>query len=292
MFDFLRRGSMLTGSEILKQVNKKKILITPFNENRINPNSYNLSLNPKLCVYSRGSDRSNIVPYTSTSQKLEGTTKEGKTETIMINNHECPEVTPYLAIDQIDDFARSIPVLESTKLKPIDSMAENAVIRFTIPESGFVLQPGVLYLGRTNEAIATNYYIPMINGRSSGGRLGLSVHICAGFGDIGFDGTFTLEISVVEPLIIYPNMEIAQVCFHTPHGKIDRLYHGKYSGQIDATPSRMWFENGVSGNSNVVTKVLGRDADGNPVAFTTSREEAFKNPPPKIPPMDNNEVKE
>ena len=292
MFDFLRRGSMLTGSEILKQVNKKKILITPFNENRINPNSYNLSLNPQLCVYSRGSDRSNIVPYTSTSQKLEGTTKEGKTETIMINNHEYFEVAPYSVVSQIDDFARSIPALESTKLKPIDSMAKNEVIRFTIPESGFVLQPGVLYLGRTNEAIATNYYIPMINGRSSGGRLGLSVHICAGFGDIGFDGTFTLEISVVEPLIIYPNMEIAQVCFHTPHGKTDRLYHGKYSGQIDATPSRMWFENGVSGNSNVVTKVLGKGVDGNSVAFTTSGEEAFKNPKSKIPPMDNSEVKE
>ena len=239
MFNLFKRGSMLTGSEILHQVEKGKIEIDPFDIERINPNSYNLSLNKELCVYSRGSKRLNIIPN---SESINDISKLNVNNQITINNLECPI---YECVSNIDIDYEKFPSAESMCahiLKPIDSREKNEIIRFEIPESGFLLYPGVLYLGRTNERIATDKFIPMINGRSSGGRLGLSVHICAGFGDIGFNGTFTLEISVVEPLIIYPNMEIAQVCFHTPYGKTDILYRGKYYKQTDATPSRMWHE--------------------------------------------------
>ena len=107
--------------------------------------------------------------------------------------------------------------------------------------NGYLLEPGKLYIGRTVEETATKKYIPMIDGRSSGGRLGISVHVCAGFGDIGFDGTWTLEITVVHPLIILPYSEIAQVSFYTPYGKIgDRLYNGKYQYQKDADTSKFY----------------------------------------------------
>lgn len=110
-----------------------------------------------------------------------------------------------------------------------------------IGSNGYLLEPGKLYIGRTVEETATKKYIPMIDGRSSGGRLGISVHVCAGFGDIGFDGTWTLEITVVHPLIILPYSEIAQVSFYTPYGKIgDRLYKGKYQHQKDADISRFY----------------------------------------------------
>lgn len=110
-----------------------------------------------------------------------------------------------------------------------------------IGSNGYLLEPGKLYIGRTVEETATKKYIPMIDGRSSGGRLGISVHVCAGFGDIGFDGTWTLEITVVHPLIILPYSEIAQVSFYTPYGKIgDRLYNGKYQYQKDADTSKFY----------------------------------------------------
>ena len=138
------------------------------------------------------------------------------------------------------DFSNGIENAYPSILPHLDSHAENKTMNIEISEEGFELQPGVLYIGRTIERTKTNKFIPMINGRSSGGRLGLSVHICAGFGDIGFDGTWTLEITVVHPLKIYPGDEIAQVCFFTPYGDYDYQYNGRYQGQIDATPSKFF----------------------------------------------------
>ena len=125
-------------------------------------------------------------------------------------------------------------------LSPIDMKSKNETIELTIPESGLTLYPNTLYIGRTVERTATDKFIPMINGRSSGGRLGISIHICAGFGDIGFDGTWTLEITAVEPVIIYPNAEIAQICYFNPSGKVGKLYRGRYYKQEDATASRFY----------------------------------------------------
>jgi len=139
-----------------------------------------------------------------------------------------------------DEEIKSLPIIDSNYLPPLDMHKKNETIEFEIPEEGYVLQPGVLYIGRTVERTATDRFIPMINGRSSGGRLGISIHICAGFGDIGFDGTWTLEITVVEPVRIYPNEEIAQVCFFTPAGKKAKLYRGRYYKQEDATASRFY----------------------------------------------------
>lgn len=141
----------------------------------------------------------------------------------------------YVSVDEFKNFKES-----DLLLNPIDMHSKNEIIEFNIPETGYVLRPGVLYIGRTVERTATEKYIPMLNGRSSGGRLGISIHVCAGFGDIGFDGTWTLEITVVEPVIVYPNVEIAQVSYFTPCGNTDRKYRGRYYGQTDATASRFY----------------------------------------------------
>lgn len=141
--------------------------------------------------------------------------------------------------DRFDSLSK-LSNVDSAMLPPIDMMKPNETIEFEIPEEGYVLQPGVLYIGRTVETTFTDKYIPMINGRSSGGRLGISIHICAGFGDIGFDGTWTLEITCVEPVRIYPNVPIAQVCYFKPCGKVRDLYMGRYHGQKDATASRFY----------------------------------------------------
>ena len=109
-----------------------------------------------------------------------------------------------------------------------------------IPKHGLVLRPNILYLGSTNEYTETYNLVPKIDGRSSIGRLGISVHITAGFGDIGFKGKWTLEISVVEPVIIYPNMEICQISYYIPYGDIQN-YEGRYQNQKTIQESK-YFE--------------------------------------------------
>lgn len=207
MFNY--SGAMLTGHEIQKQIQKGNIEITPYDEKCINPNSYNLKLHPQLLTYDR------------TSTQID------------------PKY--YRILEDPSSYAIcNIPRKVLSAINPLDMLSHNRTAEVIIPEKGYVLLPGVLYIGRTVERTTTDKYIPMINGRSSGGRLGLSIHICAGFGDIGFSGTWTLEITVVEPLIIYPNQEIAQICFYKPYGKVKDLYRGRYIGQTDATPSRFY----------------------------------------------------
>ncbi|NLO85063.1 MAG: dCTP deaminase [Clostridiales bacterium] len=114
-----------------------------------------------------------------------------------------------------------------------------------IPEDGLVLQPGKLYLGRTYEKTSTNYYVPMLEGRSSIGRLGLYIHVTAGFGDIGFSGFWTLEIQCVQPVKIYPMIEICQIYYHSIQGELSPYNNGKYQNNTGIQPSLMHrdFEN-------------------------------------------------
>lgn len=98
---------------------------------------------------------------------------------------------------------------------------------FEMSEVGFVLQPNRLYLGSTTEKAGSDFYVPCIEGRSSVARLGLFVHITAGFGDVGFLNHWTLELVAVEPIRIYPGVKICQIYFDTVEGEITR-YNGKY----------------------------------------------------------------
>ena len=135
---------ILSGQEIKKRLGDT-IDITPFNEDNLNPNSYNLTLHDEVMVYE--------------------------------------EVV-------------------------LDMRQVNRVRRLKIPESGLVLNPNQLYLARTVERTETHDLVPMIEGRSSIGRLGLFVHVTAGFGDVGFKGFWTLEMFAVQPVKVYPGVQI------------------------------------------------------------------------------------
>ncbi len=167
---------ILSGKEILKHMGKE-IIITPFDEKRINPNSYNLSLADELLVYEQ---------------------------------------------DELD------------MKKP------NPTKRIVIPEEGLLLEPNRLYLGRTNEFTKTDRYVPMLEGRSSTGRLGLFIHVTAGFGDIGFAGYWTLEIFCVQPVRIYSNVEICQIYYHDIDGEYDLYSSGKYQNNSGIQASLMY----------------------------------------------------
>ena len=66
----------------------------------------------------------------------------------------------------------------------LDMREVNRVRRLSIPDSGLVLNPNQIYLGRTQERTETHDLVPMVEGRSSVGRLGLFVNVTAGFGDV------------------------------------------------------------------------------------------------------------
>lgn len=167
---------ILSGKEIQRHIGKE-IIIEPFNQSRVNPNSYNLTLHNELLVY---------------------------------ENHE----------------------LDMKKLNPTK--------RITIPEEGLVLEPNRLYLGRTNEFTKTEGFVPMLEGRSSTGRLGLFIHVTAGFGDVGFAGYWTLEIFCIQPIRIYPNAEICQIYYHSIEGDYEPYKSGKYQNNTDIQPSLMY----------------------------------------------------
>lgn len=128
-------------------------------------------------------------------------------------------------------------VYEQTTL---DMKIDNRCHNITIPDGGLTLRPGKLYLGRTVEYTETRRLVPMLEGRSSVGRLGLFVHITAGFGDVGFCGYWTLEIFCVQPIIIYPNVEICQIYYHTIEGEADSYQNGKYQNNRDIQPSMLF----------------------------------------------------
>ena len=127
----------------------------------------------------------------------------------------------------------------------LDMKKCNETRRLTIPEEGLVLEPNRLYLGRTNEFTKTDGFVPMLEGRSSTGRLGLFIHVTAGFGDVGFAGYWTLEIFCIQPIRIYPNAEICQIYYHSILGDYEPYRSGKYQNNHDIQPSLMYrdFEN-------------------------------------------------
>ena len=172
---------ILSGSEIKAQLGSN-ILIDPFDDEQLNPNSYNLRLHDELMVYEE------IV---------------------------------------------------------LDMRRENRFRRLTIPEDGLVLQPNQLYLGRTVEHTETHNLVPMLEGRSSIGRLGLFVHVTAGFGDVGFCGFWTLEMFAVQPVRIYAGVQVAQIFYHTVEGDVTEYQSGKYQHNTDIQPSLLHRELGV-----------------------------------------------
>lgn len=167
---------ILSGLEIRKRLGHE-IVIDPFCEGRLNPNSYNLTLHNRLLVYKN-------------------------------------------------------PVLDMKKPNDTEDLE--------IPESGLILQPGRLYLGRTAEFTETEGFVPMLEGRSSTGRLGLFVHITAGFGDVGFHGYWTLEMFCVQPVAVYPGAEICQIYYHTLEGDYIPYRSGKYQNNTGIQPSLMY----------------------------------------------------
>lgn len=129
----------------------------------------------------------------------------------------------------------------------LDMAKDNRVRRIEIPPEGLVLSPNQLYLGRTAERTTTHNLVPQIEGRSSVGRLGLFVHVTAGFGDVGFSGYWTLEMFAVQPVRIYAGVPICQIFYHELTGEVTE-YTSKYQHNRDIQPSLLFEELGDERN--------------------------------------------
>ncbi len=172
---------ILSGEEIRRRLGKT-IIIEPFDQKQLNPNSYNLKIYPELLVY-----REEIL----------------------------------------------------------DMKKENPTDKLNIPPQGLILEPNKLYLARTLEYTETLDSVPVLEGRSSVGRLGLAVHITAGFGDVGFCGYWTLELSCLQPVKIYPEVKICQITYHTIEGSYQHYQSEKYQNSRNILASKLFKEFGA-----------------------------------------------
>lgn len=168
---------MLSGMEIINQIENGNIAIEPFDKKNIGPNSYYIHMANELIVYDED-------------------------------------------------------VLECKK--------QNKTRKIIIPEEGYVIKPGELYLGRTVEYTKTDHYVPILSGCLSIASMGVSIHNTAGFGDNGYKGIWTLGISCIRPVRIYPNMKIGHISYFPIVGDDKIKYEGKYLGQEAPTASQIY----------------------------------------------------
>jgi dCTP deaminase len=120
----------------------------------------------------------------------------------------------------------------------IDPKREVGYVEKTIPKDGLILKAGEFVLGHSEERIGSDYYVPIIHGKSGTARMGLFVHVTADLIDIGSHGNTTFQLYATLPVRIYPGMLIAQVSFWVPFGDIV-LYKGKYQNSVGPQVSQM-----------------------------------------------------
>lgn len=195
---------ILSGLQIQKELKLERILIDPFDPKQLNPASYDLTLGKEVRVYS------NAVYI------------------------ERRRVTP-------EDVSCGKHLHQRSPAIMLDPRSNNDTESFQIGDSGWLLKPGIGYLMHTQERVGSKFLVPVIDGKSSLGRLFIQVHATAGYGDPNFFGQFTLEVTVTHPVRVYAGMRIAQVRFHTVLGDI-KPYEGNYTGSdaLGATPSKSW----------------------------------------------------
>lgn len=197
-------SGILSGNEIRGEVESGNISITPFDPKYLNPASYDLTLGDEVALYER--------------------------VTICDFNGDVPG-------------ERCLPRSFLGNNNYLDAKRDNKVVRYKFDDNGFLLKPGIAYLMHTNEVVGTDKYVPIIDGKSSVGRLFIQIHATAGLGDPGFVGQYTLEVIVTVPVRVYPGMRIGQVRFYSILGDVTSYKSvGNYKGDaaVGPIPSLLW----------------------------------------------------
>ena len=227
------RGGILTGMEIIKQCKEGRIEIDPLLEANVGPNSVDVRLADRLAIYidNDGFPIDSHGLSSKVSRELGYLRRD-------CDSLESVDLSEGLARIQAN-LDRLGQVIDSKKGTP-GALTEKNLHWIDIPPQGVVLLPGVPYLGMTMECVGSEHYVPIMEGRSTCGRLFLSPYHSAGFGDLGFIGTWTLEITAMFATRVYPGQRIAQLGFWEPSGSREIMYgemdRSKYQGQMSPTP--------------------------------------------------------
>lgn len=120
----------------------------------------------------------------------------------------------------------------------LDSRRAPGCRSITMGASGQVLEPGRFYLGSTMEAMGSPHYAATLYACRSVSTLGVWIQFSAPLGHSGAVFPWTLEITVANPVRLYPGMLIGKLAFWAMQGR-PRLYDGKYTGSTAAVASRL-----------------------------------------------------
>ena len=128
--------------------------------------------------------------------------------------------------------------------QPVDEMMREVTITDDQP---FVLHPGQFALGLIfEETGVSDQLVGRLEGKSSVGRLGVLIHVTAGFLDPGNKLKMTLELhnTAELPILLHYKMPIAQIAFETISSAAENPYGSskltsKYSGDIKPKASQM-----------------------------------------------------
>ncbi|MFC8297859.1 PEP/pyruvate-binding domain-containing protein [Micromonospora orduensis] len=123
-------------------------------------------------------------------------------------------------------LGRTLRVYSGETLSP---RTPNEFIEIEIPDDGYVLEPGKLYLAHTIEVLGSDHYAPTFAARSSVARLGMFINLSASLGDIGYKGQWTLQLYTLNRVRVYAGLNIGQMMWWKPQGDVE-LYEGKYQG--------------------------------------------------------------
>ena len=150
---------------------------------------------------------------------------------------------------RIGDEFKVFKVIRKPYIDPKDQDDIASYMESMIIEEGeaFIIHPNEFALATTYEYVKVpDDLVARGEGRSSMGRLGVTMHVTAGFIDPGFEGKITLEISNIGamPVALYPGQRVCQIVFETmtspaekPYGHPDR--NSKYMGQKRPESSRI-----------------------------------------------------
>jgi dCTP deaminase len=218
---------ILSGYEIWQELQSGAIEVVPEPpEEHLNPASLDLTLGPKVAVYRK-------AVYFSVGGQAWMPDEQG------IHRNANGDALDYSRACLSDMMWPHPPGILSCKEK-------NEVITFDMPQQGWLLRPGIGYLMHTAERIHTKKFVPVLDGKSSLGRLFMTAHVTAGYGDPGFNGQYTLEVVVTHQLVVYPGMRFCQIRFHTlvgrspGHTTYERKGHYVGAAAEGPVPSMAW----------------------------------------------------
>lgn len=130
---------------------------------------------------------------------------------------------------RIGNEFKGFKIIRKPCIDPMDeSDIESYMESFYIDDGEpFIIHPGEFALATTYETIQLpDNLVARVEGRSSMGRLGITMHVTAGYIDPGFRGKITLEISNIGkmPVALYTGQRVCQIVFETMTTSADRPY--------------------------------------------------------------------